>query len=104
MLDPCPDESKQTEFVPEFAARMNDDIKNRNLNLDEQLPQIALDKIRCPVTLFKTTDCLEIDKPNRLKVKFIKNKTIVDLQGSHYILIEPARYELANKIMEIMNV
>jgi hypothetical protein len=104
MLDPCPDKSKQTEFIPEFATLMNDDIKNRNLNLDEKLPQIALDKIKCPVTIFNTSDSSEMDKQNSLQVKFIKNKTVVDLQGSHYVLIEPARYELANKIMEIMNV
>lgn len=104
LLDPSAEVSQQKDFVPEFLPLMEKDLTTKNIRLDAKLPPIPFDKIKCGVTIFKTRDCSVLDQPNRMQVKYIKNKTIVDLpEASHYILIEPARYDLANRILEIMN-
>jgi hypothetical protein len=81
----------------------HEDVQTRNLNITEPIPRIPLDKIACKVDVIFTTEGLTGNKTG-MQIQHIKNKQIHTIENStHMIMIEPARYELAKRILEIMN-
>jgi hypothetical protein len=109
LLDPCakpclPENSSIVDmdsFMPKYEY---DTVTSNKLILEPTLPT-PLDKILFNVNIFLSAENENSEKDMRgLKYRHIKNKQIQVIPDStHWIMIEPARYTLANKILEIMN-
>jgi hypothetical protein len=81
------------------------DTATKNELISEPPLPTPLDKILFNVNIFLSAENENSEKDMRgLKYRHIKNKQIQVIPNStHWIMIEPARYTLANKILEIMN-
>ena len=110
LLDPCaknsfPENSKIVDmevFMPKY--RYDTDTKNTTIGTPP-LP-IQLDKIKQRINIFVTVENQNSEQENErgARYRFLKNKNVQLIPDStHWIMIEPARYTLANKILEIMN-
>lgn len=90
-------------FEPLYFEDSN--FKNEYIIKNPPLP-VNASAIRSQVHIFVTQENENSEQNGELglKSKFFKNIKIEVIQNSsHWIMLEPARYTLANKILEIMN-
>jgi hypothetical protein len=79
----------------------HEDVISKNTNLSKPIPKTPLDKVACKVDIIYTTEGLN---GSGMQIQYIKNKQIHTIEDStHMIMIEKNRYELADKILEIMD-
>lgn len=79
------------------------DIAKRNSNLFTKYPRIEYSKINCPVLIIYTEYAMK-NKTDGVKVNLLKNKKIIEIpDSSHYIMMEPRRFDLVKHISEFIN-
>jgi hypothetical protein len=107
LLDPCADDSNINNSnivdMESFKPNMEHDINWANLGIVMNLPlAVPVNSIVSKVNVFVTEE--NKNSKRGLKYNLFKNKKIEILENtSHWVLLEPSRYILANKILEIMN-
>lgn len=103
----CADENTKGIILLDPSSKIkpldqtHEDVISKNVNITKPIPRIPLDKVRCKVDVIYTTEGLG---GVGMQIQHIKNKQIHTIENStHMIMIEHNRYELANKILEIMD-
>jgi len=102
---PCSPENSSIVDMDAFMPKYEYDTATKNELISEPPLSIPLDKIAFKVNIFLSVENKNSEEDMRgLKYRHIKNKEIQVIPDStHWIMVEPARYTLANKILEIMN-
>jgi hypothetical protein len=110
LLDPCARQSfvENSNIIDReaFIPLYQDDTEKKNQIISTPPLPVPLDKLTHRVNIFLSVEneTSEQEDERGIKYRFIKNKKIqVIPNSSHWIMIESARYELANRILEIMN-
>lgn len=79
------------------------DASVRNMKLFEEFGQIKYSSINCKVLIIYSEYALN-NNFEGIKINKIKNKKIVNVsESSHFILMEPKRFEVSQHILEFVN-
>ena len=107
LLDPSalPNNQQQKYIIEIEEANKNfaEDMSVRNKTLWDKYPRIDYSNIRCKVLVVYSEYGIN-NKSDGVKIHFLQNKKVIVInESSHYIMMEPKRFELANHILEFIN-
>lgn len=99
----------QKKYIEEIEAAnkfFDDDIKNKNMVISKTLDFSLIKPVR-QRTLFLFSEYgfsnNNLNNPKNVVAKITNKTTVVIPESSHYIMMEPARFNAFNAIMEFMD-